>query len=63
MIQKAICDFLFVYTNVPHPSDCETLVKRTVEKNSHLDYACNYVGIGEERKLIIAIRTAAFAVV
>lgn len=39
----------FVETDVSDPSDCEALVKSTVERFGRLDFACNNAGIAGEQ--------------
>lgn len=51
MIQAAGGDAIFVKTDVADPSDCEDLVKKTVEKFGRLDLACNNAGIGGESNM------------
>ncbi len=51
LIQAAGGDAFFVKTDVSNPSDCEELVKKTVEKYGRLDLACNNAGIGGESNL------------
>jgi NAD(P)-dependent dehydrogenase (short-subunit alcohol dehydrogenase family) len=51
LIQEAHGEAVFVKTDVANPADCETLVKRTVEKYGRLDFACNNAGIGGEQNL------------
>lgn len=51
LIQAAGGEAIFVKTDVGNPSDCEELVKKTVEKFGRLDLACNNAGIGGESNL------------
>ena len=51
LIQAAGGDAFFVKTDVSNPSDCEELVKKTVEKYGRLDLACNNAGIGGESNM------------
>ena len=51
LIQAAGGDAFFIKTDVANPSDCEELVKRTVEKFGRLDLACNNAGIGGEQNM------------
>ncbi|MHB8113917.1 MAG: glucose 1-dehydrogenase [Bellilinea sp.] len=51
LIQAAGGDAFFVKTDVSNPSDCEELVKKTVEKYGRLDLACNNAGIGGEQNM------------
>ena len=51
LIQAAGGEAFFIKTDVANPADCETLVKRTVEKFGRLDFACNNAGIGGEQNL------------
>lgn len=51
LIHAANGEAFFVYTDVSHPSDCENLVKKTVEKYGRLDFACNNAGIGGEQTM------------
>ncbi len=51
LIQETGGDAFFVKTDAAIPTDCETLVKKTVEKYGRLDYACNNAGIGGEQNL------------
>lgn len=51
LIQEASGEALFVKTDVANPADCETLVRKTVEKYGRLDFACNNAGIGGEQNL------------
>lgn len=51
LIQAAGGEAIFVKTDVADPSDCEELVKKTVEKFGRLDLACNNAGIGGESNL------------
>ena len=48
LIEELHGQAIFVRTNVADPVDCETLVKKAVEKYGRLDYACNNAGIGGE---------------
>lgn len=43
-------DAFFVYSDVSKPSDCELMVKSTLERYGRLDFACNNAGIGGEQK-------------
>ena len=51
LIQAAGGEAIFVKTDVGNPSDCEELIKKTVEKFGRLDLACNNAGIGGESNL------------
>ena len=51
LIQAAGGEAFFIKTDVANPADCETLVKRTLEKFGRLDFACNNAGIGGEQNL------------
>jgi NAD(P)-dependent dehydrogenase (short-subunit alcohol dehydrogenase family) len=51
LIQAAGGEAFFVKTDVANPTDCESLVKKTVEKYGRLDFACNNAGIGGEQNL------------
>jgi NAD(P)-dependent dehydrogenase (short-subunit alcohol dehydrogenase family) len=51
LILEASGEALFVKTDVANPADCETLVRRTVEKYGRLDFACNNAGFVGERNL------------
>jgi NAD(P)-dependent dehydrogenase (short-subunit alcohol dehydrogenase family) len=51
LIQEAAGEGFFVKTDVANPAECETLVKRTLEKYGRLDFACNNAGIGGETNL------------
>ena len=51
LIQAAGGEAFFVKTDVANPADCETLVRKTVEKYERLDFACNNAGIGGEQNL------------
>jgi NAD(P)-dependent dehydrogenase (short-subunit alcohol dehydrogenase family) len=51
LIQETGGQAFFVKTDVAVASECETLVKKTVEKYGHLDFACNNAGIGGESNL------------
>lgn len=50
---RLICDAggdaFFTKADVSNPTDCETLVRRTVETYGRLDFACNNAGIGGEQ--------------
>jgi len=50
---RLICDAggeaFFTKTDVSIPSDCEALVRKTVETYGRLDFACNNAGIGGEQ--------------
>jgi NAD(P)-dependent dehydrogenase (short-subunit alcohol dehydrogenase family) len=48
LIREADGEALFVKTDVANPVDCESLVRKTVEKFGRLDFACNNAGIGGE---------------
>ena len=54
LIQKAGGEAFFIKTDVAASSDCETLVRKTVEKYGRLDFACNNAGIGGESNPIAA---------
>ncbi len=49
LIQEANGEAFFIKTDVANPADCETLVRRTVEKYDRVDFACNNAGIGGEQ--------------
>jgi len=51
LIQAAGGEAFFVKTDVANPTDCESLVRKTVEKYGRLDFACNNAGIGGEQNL------------
>ncbi len=51
LIQVASGEAFFIKTDVANPEDCETLVRKTVEKYGRLDFACNNAGIGGEQNL------------
>jgi NAD(P)-dependent dehydrogenase (short-subunit alcohol dehydrogenase family) len=51
LIQEKKGEAFFVKTDVASPVDCETLVRKTVEKYGRLDIACNNAGIGGEQSL------------
>ncbi len=48
MIQRAGGEAAFVKADVSDAGDCESLVKKTVDKYGRLDFACNNAGIGGE---------------
>lgn len=52
---RLICDAggeaFFAKADVSSPTDCEALVRRTVETYGRLDFACNNAGIGGEQNL------------
>jgi NAD(P)-dependent dehydrogenase (short-subunit alcohol dehydrogenase family) len=48
LIEEAGGEAFFVKTDVANPADCESLVRKTVEKYGRLDFACNNAGIGGE---------------
>ena len=50
-IRKAGGEAMFVRADVSKPSDCEALVKATLDKYSRLDFACNNAGIGGDQEL------------
>jgi NAD(P)-dependent dehydrogenase (short-subunit alcohol dehydrogenase family) len=49
LIQASGGEAFFVITDVANPTDCEALVRKTVEKFGRLDFACNNAGIGGEQ--------------
>ncbi len=51
LIQAASGEAFFVKTDVANPAECETLVRKAVEKYNRLDFACNNAGIGGEQNL------------
>jgi NAD(P)-dependent dehydrogenase (short-subunit alcohol dehydrogenase family) len=51
LIQAAGGEAFFVKADVADPTDCESLVRKTVEKYGSLDFACNNAGIGGEQNL------------
>jgi NAD(P)-dependent dehydrogenase (short-subunit alcohol dehydrogenase family) len=48
LIQEAKGNAFFVKTDVANPENCETMVKKAIEKYNRLDFACNNAGIGGE---------------
>lgn len=42
-------DAIWIHADVSNPSDCENLVKRTVDHYGRLDIACNNAGIGGDQ--------------
>jgi len=48
-IRDAGGDAVFVAADVSQPSDCEELVRTTVDEYGRLDIACNNAGIGGEK--------------
>lgn len=48
-IRKAGGDAIFVRADVSKPSDCEDMVKATMDKYGRLDFACNNAGIGGDQ--------------
>lgn len=44
----------FIKTDVSNPTDCEALVRRTIEKYGRPDYASNNAGFGGEQNLTAA---------
>ncbi|OGO71715.1 MAG: short-chain dehydrogenase [Chloroflexi bacterium RBG_19FT_COMBO_56_12] len=51
LIKDAGGEAFFVRADVSKPTDCEVLVKMTVEQYGRLDYACNNAGVGGEQNL------------
>ena len=51
LIQAAKGEAYFIKTDVANPVDCETMVRRAMEKYGRLDFACNNAGIGGEQNL------------
>ncbi len=50
-IENADGEATFIKADVSNPSDCEQLIKKTLEKYGRLDYACNNAGIAGEEAL------------
>jgi NAD(P)-dependent dehydrogenase (short-subunit alcohol dehydrogenase family) len=48
-IRKAGGEAMFVRADVSKPSDCENMVKATLDKYGRLDFACNNAGIGGDQ--------------
>jgi NAD(P)-dependent dehydrogenase (short-subunit alcohol dehydrogenase family) len=48
-ICKVRGEAFFLYTDVTKPSDCENMVKATLDKYGRLDFACNNAGIGGDQ--------------
>ena len=51
LIEQAAGEAVFVKADVSNPTDCESLVKETIDQFGRLDYACNNAGIGGEANL------------
>jgi NAD(P)-dependent dehydrogenase (short-subunit alcohol dehydrogenase family) len=49
-IRKAGGEAMFVRADVSTPSDCEAMVKATLDKYGRLDFACNNAGIGGDQQ-------------
>jgi len=49
-IRKAGGEATFVRADVSEPSDCEDMVKATLDKYGRLDFACNNAGIGGDQE-------------
>jgi NAD(P)-dependent dehydrogenase (short-subunit alcohol dehydrogenase family) len=48
-IRKARGEAIFIKADVTKPSDCEYMVKATLDKYGRLDFACNNAGIGGDQ--------------
>lgn len=48
-IRKARGEAIFVHADVSKPSNCENMVKATLDKYGRLDFACNNAGIGGDQ--------------
>jgi len=48
-IREAGGEAIFVRADVSKPSDCENMVKATLDKYGRLDFACNNAGIGGDQ--------------
>ena len=48
-IRKARGEAIFIQADVTKPSDCENMVKATLDKYGRLDFACNNAGIGGDQ--------------
>jgi len=53
-IRKAGGEAIFVRADVSKPSDCENMVKTTLDKYGRLDFACNNAGIGDAVTITLA---------
>jgi len=49
-IRKAGGEAMFVRADVSKPSDCEDMVKATLDQYGRLDFACNNAGIGGDQE-------------
>ncbi|HSK87400.1 MAG TPA: glucose 1-dehydrogenase [Anaerolineales bacterium] len=48
-IREAGGEAIFVQADVSKPSDCENMVKATLDKYGRLDFACNNAGVGGDQ--------------